>query len=107
MVHLSFILTLSDPGLTIKPFFFHLQILEEKPIHTLSMSGMGTLPPGPPLAGLATLGFAPTAAKEWDQMSMYSQHSQHSRLPGAASRARMYQMDRPGESLIGLSVRLR
>ena len=75
-----------------------LQILEEKPIHTLSMSGMGTLPPGPPLAGLATLGLAPPTAKEWDQMSMYSQHSQHSRaahhLP---PRSRMYQMDRPGE----------
>ena len=64
------------------------------------MSGMGTLPPGPPLAGLATLGLAPTTAKEWDQMSMYSQHSAHSRHMNGGHlppRARMYQMDRPGE----------
>ena len=74
-----------------------LQILEEKPIHTLSMSGMGTMGPGPPLAGLATLGLAPPTAKEWDQMSMYSQHSQHSRRHDHVPRSRMYQMDRPGE----------
>ena len=61
-----------------------LQILDEKPIHTLSMSGMGTLP-GPPLAGLASLGLGPPPQKDWDQMSMYSQRTDRS-----VPRARMY-----------------
>ena len=78
----------------------HFQTLhEEKPIHTLSMNGMGTighghLPPppivGPPLAGLASLGLGPTQ-KEWDQLSMYSQRSAAN---SAAPRGRLYQMDR-------------
>ena len=54
-----------------------MQILDEKPIHTLSMSGMGTLP-GPPLAGLASLGLGPPPQKDWDQMSMYSQRTDRS-----------------------------
>ena len=75
-------------------------IHEEKPIHTLSMNGMGTmggghLPPppmvGPPLAGLASLGLGPTQ-KEWDQLSMYSQRTDRS-----APRGRLYQMDRGGK----------
>ena len=49
------------------------------------MSGMGTLP-GPPLAGLASLGLGPPPQKDWDQMSMYSQRSVPSNVP----RARMY-----------------
>ena len=72
---------------------------EEKPIHTLSMHGVGTmpghLPPPPPhlppLAGLASLGLGPTQ-KEWDQLSMYSQRTDRSNLP----RGRLYQMDRGG-----------
>lgn len=56
------------------------------------MSGMGTLPPGPPLAGLASLGLGPPAHKEWDQMSMYSQRTDRS----GVNRARMYHMERSG-----------
>ena len=69
-------------------------MLDEKPIHTLSMNGMGTLhgPPGPPLAGLATLGIGPTQ-KDWDQLSMYSQRTDRSGVP----RARMYHMERAGK----------
>merc|ERR1719412_1724247 len=63
------------------------KILDEKPIHTLSMSGMGTLP-GPPLAGLASLGLGPPPQKDWDQMSMYSQRTDRS-----VPRARMYHAD--------------
>jgi hypothetical protein len=76
-------------------------IHEEKPIHTLSMNGMGAghLPPapmvGPPLAGLASLGFGPTQ-KEWDQLSMYSQRTDRSAVP----RGRLYQMDRGGKFVI-------
>lgn len=74
------------------------KILDEKPIHTLSMSGMGTLP-GPPLAGLASLGLGPPTQKDWDQMSMYSQRTDRS----GANRARMYHhMDRAGRSLFKL-----
>jgi hypothetical protein len=58
------------------------------------MSGMGTLTPGPPLAGLATLGLTPHSNKEWDQMSMYSQRTDRS-----VPRARMYHMERAGEPL--------
>ena len=59
------------------------------------MSGVGTLPPGPPLAGLASLGLAPPpgAHKEWDQMSMYSQRTDRS----GVNRARMYHMERAGK----------
>ncbi len=81
------------------------KILDEKPIHTLSMStGMGTLgprsggvphlssmPPQPPLAGLAALGLGPQTQKEWDQLSMYSQRTDRS-----VPRARMYHMERAG-----------
>ena len=45
---------------------------------------MGTLP-GPPLAGLASLGLGPPPQKDWDQMSMYSQRTDRS-----VPRARMY-----------------
>ncbi len=52
--------------LTIGP----LQILEEKPIHTLSINGVGTLR-GAPLASLAHMGLGPVPTqKEWDQVSM-------------------------------------
>jgi hypothetical protein len=68
------------------------KILDEKPIHTLSMSGMGTM--GPPLAGLASLGLGPPPTqKDWDQMSMYSQRTDRS-----VPRARMYHLDRAGKS---------
>ena len=74
-----------------------IQILEEKPIHTLSMS-MGGGMPGPPLAGLASLGINhPGAAgvhKDFDQISMYSQRTDRSAVP----RARMYHMERAGKS---------
>ena len=76
----------------------------EKPIHTLSMSGVGTMGPrssaaaaaaaaaaAPPLAGLAALGLGPPTQKEWDQMSMYSQRTDRS-----VPRARMYHMERTG-----------
>lgn len=69
------------------------KILDEKPIHTLSMSGMAHTLPGPPLAGLASLGLGPPTQKDWDQMSMYSQRSQNH----SVNRARMYHhMDRAG-----------
>ena len=63
------------------------------------MNGMGTfaghLPPapivGPPLAGLASLGFGPTQ-KEWDQLSMYSQRTDRS-----ATGRRLLQMERGGK----------
>ena len=53
------------------------QLVDEKPIHTLSMSmnglnlaGLGPPGhPGAPLAGLASLGLAPQ--KDWDNMSVY------------------------------------
>ena len=80
------------------------KILDEKqPIHTLSMNGMGTLghhapsAPGPPLAGLATLGLGPGAQKDWDQMSMYSQRTDRS-----VPRARMYHMERAGKCMRSL-----
>ena len=81
------------------------KILDEKPIHTLSMSGMGTLghpaaAPAPPLAGLATLGLGPGAQKDWDQMSMYSQRTDRS-----VPRARMYHMERAGKTFM-LNARL-
>jgi len=70
------------------------KMLDEKPIHTLSMSmnglnmaGMAPGHPGAPLAGLASLGLGPTQ-KDWDQMSMYSQKTDRS-----VNRARMYHMD--------------
>lgn len=72
------------------------KLLDEKPIHTLSMSmnGLNTLggvgggaPLGAPLAGLASLGLGPT--KDWDTMSMYSQKS----AAAAANRSRMYHID--------------
>ena len=74
------------------------KLLDEKPIHTLSMSmnGLNTLggggPVGAPLAGLASLGLGPT--KDWDTMSMYSQKS-----AAGVNRARMYHIDprNPGE----------
>ena len=76
------------------------KLLDEKPIHTLSMSmnglntlgGPGGVPVGAPLAGLASLGLGPT--KDWDTMSMYSQKS-----AGGVNRARMYHIDprNPGE----------
>ena len=47
--------------------------------------------PGPPLAGLASLGLGPPTQKDWDQMSMYSQRSQ------SVNRARMYHLDRAGK----------
>jgi len=70
------------------------KLLDEKPIHTLSMSmnglntlgGPGGVPVGAPLAGLASLGLGPT--KDWDTMSMYSQKS-----AGGVNRARMYHID--------------
>ncbi|XP_059088555.1 uncharacterized protein LOC131884712 [Tigriopus californicus] len=71
------------------------KILDEKPIHTLSMSGMGTLTAGPPLAGLASIGLGPTS-KDWDQISMYSQRTDRS-IP----RSRMYHMERAAGSLNG------
>lgn len=83
------------------------KILDEKPIHTLSMSGVGTMArgpsaaaaaaaaaaTGPPLAGLAALGLGPPTQKEWDQMSMYSQRTDRS-----VPRARMYHMERAGRT---------
>jgi hypothetical protein len=79
------------------------KILEEKPIHTLSMNGVGTVrgamgqgpAAGPPLAGLATLGLSPQGpvGKEWDQLSGYSQRTDRSGI----NRARMYHMDRTGK----------
>ena len=67
------------------------KLLEDKPIHTLSMNGlnMAGLGQGPvaPLAGLASLGLAPHQ-KDWDQLSMYSQKTDRS-----VNRARMYHMD--------------
>jgi len=70
------------------------KMMDEKPIHTLSMSmnglnmaGMAPGHPGAPLAGLASLGLGPTV-KDWDQMSMYSQKTDRS-----VNRARMYHMD--------------
>jgi hypothetical protein len=71
-----------------------LQLLDEKPIHTLSMSGMGTLGGGAPLAGLAPLGL--TGHKEFDNMSVYSQRTERS-----VPRARMYHMERPGQNVRG------
>jgi len=73
------------------------KLLDEKPIHTLSMSmnGLNTLgglntgmgpPVGAPLAGLASLGLGP--GKDWDTMSMYSQKS-----AAGVNRARMYHID--------------
>lgn len=53
---------------------------------------MGTLTPGPPLAGLASIGLGPTT-KDWDQISMYSQRTDRS-IP----RSRMYHMERAGRS---------
>ena len=55
------------------------------------MSGMAHTLPGPPLAGLASLGLGPPTQKDWDQMSMYSQRTDRS-----VNRARMYHMDRAG-----------
>ena len=74
--------------------------MNEKPIHTLSMNGMGTLHPAPPLAGLASLGLGPPAQKDWDQMSMYSQRTDRS-----VNRARMYHMDRAGNFSTPKSVK--
>ena len=61
------------------------KLLEDKPIHTLSMSmnglnmaGMGGGPVAP-LAGLASLGLAPPREKDWDQVSMYSQKTDRGR----------------------------
>ena len=70
------------------------KLLEEKPIHTLSMSMNGLNlagmhgGPAAPLAGLASLGIGPQQ-KDWDQLSMYSQKTDRS----AVNRGRMYQMD--------------
>ena len=75
--------------------------MDEKPIHTLSMSGMGTLP-GPPLAGLASLGLGPPPQKDWDQMSMYSQRTDRS-----VPRARMYHAGKKIEKEIQLVLHLR
>ena len=68
------------------------KMLDEKPIHTLSMNGLNLAEMAPghpraPLAGLASLGLGPTV-KDWDQMSMYSQKTDRS-----VNRARMYHMD--------------
>ena len=73
--------------------------LDDKPIHTLSMSmnglNMAGLQPGvgvgAPLAGLASLGLGGGTQKDWDQMSMYSQRS--GRTDRSVPRARMYHMD--------------
>ncbi len=48
---------------------------------------------GPPLAGLAALGLGPPTQKDWDQLSMYSQRTDRS-----VPRARMYHMERAGQS---------
>ena len=79
------------------------KLLEDKPIHTLSMSmnglnmaGLG--PPVAPLAGLASLGLSPHQ-KDWDQLSMYSQKTDRS-----VNRGRMYHMDpRQGKEFSTLS----
>jgi len=86
------------------------KILDEKPIHTLSMNGVGTMragghgPAGPPLAGLAALGLGPpppgAPPKDWDQLSAYSQRTDRSGL----NRARMYHMERSGSINGGLMV---
>ena len=56
--------------------------MNEKSVHGLSMNARnimsGTLPPAPPLAGLASLGLGPPPQKDWDQMSMYSQRTDRS-----------------------------
>ena len=62
------------------------------------MSGMAHTLPGPPLAGLASLGLGPPTQKDWDQMSMYSQRTDRS-----VNRARMYHMDRAGMKITRLS----
>ena len=71
------------------------QILDEKPIHTLSINGVGTLR-GAPLASLAHMGLGPMATqKDWDQMSMHSQRTDHS-----VPRARMYHMNNRGDVVV-------
>ena len=58
--------------------------------------------PGPPLAGLASLGLGPPTQKDWDQMSMYSQRSQNH----SVNRARMYHhMDRAGMIIVTIMCR--
>jgi len=74
------------------------KLLEDKPIHTLSMNGLnlaGLGGPGlnmgggvAPLAGLASLGLGPHQPKDWDQVSMYSQKTDRS-----MSRGRLYHPD--------------
>ena len=78
------------------------KLLEDKPIHTLSMSmnglnmaGMaGAGGPVAPLAGLASLGLGPPREKDWDQVSMYSQKTDRDR--------RMYNFERQGQLIFDI-----